>query len=96
MNHAKEIGKKEAMDEPTSDSCWSVTNIRMEMMSALSVRCTMSSYPWGKEADMLLPDPVPKVYTLRKASALFIHRSRKEKRLRCDRFHGSFQSGTRR
>ena len=72
INHAKEITKQEAMDflknhnrfllvgheHPDGDDVGSICALYNVLLSM------------GKEADMLLPDPVPQVYTLVKASAL--------------------------
>ncbi len=72
INHAKEITKQEAMDflknhnrfllvgheHPDGDDVGSICALHNVLLSM------------GKEADMLLPDPVPQVYTLVKASAL--------------------------
>ncbi len=72
INHAKEINKQEAMDflknhnrfllvgheHPDGDDVGSICALHNVLLSM------------GKEADMLLPDPVPQVYTLVKASAL--------------------------
>ena len=72
INHAKEITKQEAMDflknhnrfllvgheHPDGDDVGSICALHNVLLSM------------GKEADMLLPDPVPQVYTLVKASSL--------------------------
>ncbi len=72
INHAKEIGMKEAMEflkshdrfllvgheHPDGDDVGSICALHNVLLSL------------GKEADMLLPNPVPKAYTLVKASEL--------------------------
>ena len=72
INHAKEITKAQAMDflknhnrfllvgheHPDGDDVGSICALHNVLLSM------------GKEADMLLPDPVPQVYTLVKASSL--------------------------
>ena len=72
LNHAKEIGKKEAWDflmshhrfllvgheHPDGDDVGSICALRNVLVKL------------GKEADMLLPDPVPHVYRLIKTAAL--------------------------
>ena len=72
LNHAKEIGKKEAWDflmnhhrfllvgheHPDGDDVGSICALHNVLVQL------------GKEADILLPDPVPQVYRLIKTSAL--------------------------
>lgn len=76
MNHAKEIGKKEAMDFLKSHKRFLLVGHEHPDGDDVGSICALHNVlvSMGKEADMLLPDPVPKVYTLVKASAL-VHTS---------------------
>ncbi len=81
IRHAKEIGMKEAMEflkshdrfllvgheHPDGDDVGSICALHNVLLSL------------GKEADMLLPDPVPKAYTLVKASELVMTELPKDK-----------------
>ncbi len=81
IHHAKEIGMKEAMEflkshdrfllvgheHPDGDDVGSICALHNVLLSL------------GKEADMLLPDPVPKAYTLVKASELVMTELPKDK-----------------
>ncbi len=81
IHHAKEIGMKEAMEflkshdrfllvgheHPDGDDVGSICALHNVLVSL------------GKEADMLLPDPVPKAYTLVKASELVMTELPKDK-----------------
>ena len=75
MNHAKEIGKKEAMDFLKSHKRFLLVGHEHPDGDDVGSICALHNVlvSMGKEADMLLPDPVPKVYTLVKASALVHH-----------------------
>ena len=72
LNHAKEIGKKEAMDFLKSHERFLLVGHEHPDGDDVGSICALHNVlvSMGKEADMLLPDPVPKVYTLVKASAL--------------------------
>ena len=76
MNHAKEIGKKEAMDFLKSHKRFLLVGHEHPDGDDVGSICALHNVlvSMGKEADMLLPDPVPKVYTLVEASAL-VHTS---------------------
>lgn len=76
LNHAKEITKQEAMDFLKSHERFLLVGHEHPDGDDVGSICALHNVlrSLGKEADMLLPDPVPQVYTLVKASAL-VHTS---------------------
>lgn len=76
LNHAKEITKQEAMEFLKSHERFLLVGHEHPDGDDVGSICALHNVlvSMGKEADMLLPDPVPQVYTLVKAAAL-VHTS---------------------
>ena len=72
LNHAKEIGKKEAWDFLMSHHRFLLVGHEHPDGDDVGSICALHNVlvKLGKEADMLLPDPVPHVYRLIKTAAL--------------------------
>lgn len=72
LNHAKEIGKKEAWDFLVSHHRFLLVGHEHPDGDDVGSICALHNVlvKLGKEADMLLPDPVPHVYRLIKTAAL--------------------------
>ncbi len=81
IHHAKEIGMKEAMEFLKSHDRFLLVGHEHPDGDDVGSICALHNVlvSMGKEADMLLPDPVPKAYTLVKASELVMTELPKDK-----------------